>query len=92
MEVVQEAAAPSTKKAAPRRPPVLDQLRHAELLTVEQLAVVEPALKPSRVRTHLFYRKTNGLEASGAIVMDGARVLIRPKKFIEWLMAPKPTA
>lgn len=92
MDAIQEAGTTQKKRApAKRLPPVLDpeKLRHAELVTPQQMAVLEPALKMSRIRWHLFCRDSNGLQASGAVVQDGCKILLHRKKYMAWLLDPK---
>lgn len=56
------------------------------LYTVKQLADAEPALGVGAIREDLFYRKTNGLEASGAVVRRGRRLLIHRERYMAWLI------
>ena len=55
------------------------------LFTVSQLVQAEPALGKGAVRDDLFHRRTNGLEASGAVVQRGRRILIHREKYLSWL-------
>ena len=56
------------------------------LYTVKQLADAEPALGVGAIREDLFYRESNGLEASGAIVRRGRRLLIHKERYLAWLL------
>jgi len=56
------------------------------LYTVKQLADAEPALGVGAIREDLFYRETNGLEESGAIVQRGRRLLIHRERYLAWLI------
>ena len=55
------------------------------LLTVRQFAERHPFLSESGLRYQIFNAKTNGLEAAGAIVRLGRRVLIDEEKFFVWI-------
>lgn len=80
-----------TERRPKRTPPSIESLRNAELLTVQQLPLVEPAFSEATLRWHLFRRDTNGLAASGAVVQVGRRVLIRPRLFVAWAAGQGPT-
>ena len=53
--------------------------------TVAQLADLEPALTRGGIRADLFTRATNGLEASGAVIYRGRRLLIDRARYLAWL-------
>jgi hypothetical protein len=72
------------KQRAKPASPSLEALRNAEMLSVAQLSLIEPAFTPGALRWYLFNRETNGLQASGAVVEHGRRVLLRPKPFRAW--------
>jgi hypothetical protein len=55
------------------------------LLTVKQLTQQQPGLTEGGVRWDLFNRRTNGLEASGAIFQRGRKILIDPDRYLDWL-------
>lgn len=55
------------------------------LLSLRQLVARHPGLSVGGVRWALFYRHTNGLEASGAIVNFGRRILFDELAFVAWL-------
>ncbi|MEA3273908.1 MAG: hypothetical protein U9Q81_01115 [Pseudomonadota bacterium] len=55
------------------------------IFNVEQLVEAEPALTVGGVRHDLFHRTTNGLEASGAVIRRGRRILLHREKYLEWL-------
>lgn len=57
------------------------------LYSVRDLARVEPALTLGGIRDDLFNRATNGLEASGAVIRRGRRLLIHRDTYMTWLMA-----
>lgn len=55
------------------------------LFTVPQLVNAEPALTTGGVRFDLFNRNSNGLEASGAVVRRGRRILLHRERYLAWL-------
>jgi len=55
------------------------------LLTTSQLLEELPWLRPGTLKAFLFWRTENGLEASGAIIRIGRKLLIDPVLFIEFL-------
>ena len=55
------------------------------LRTVTQLCDEHKAFTPGSIRWLLFNGKTNGLEASGAVVRIGRRVLINVDQFFAWI-------
>jgi hypothetical protein len=57
------------------------------LLTVRQLAEIQPALTVAGIRWDLAHRRSNGLEESGAIVYRGRRVLLDRDRYVEWLIS-----
>ena len=57
------------------------------LLTVRQFAETQPGLTEGAIRWDIFHADTSGLAASGAIIRRGARVLIDPERYLEWLCA-----
>ena len=54
-------------------------------VTVPQLAKIEPALGVGAIRDDLFHRKHNGLEASGAVIYRGRRILLHRERYLGWL-------
>jgi hypothetical protein len=52
------------------------------LFTVKQFAERNPFVTESGLRFQIFNRKENGLEASGALVRIGKRVLIDENKYL----------
>ena len=56
-----------------------------QLLTVKQLVQKYPCFTTGGMRYYIFYAKTNGLEASGAILRLGRKLLIDEEKFIGWI-------
>lgn len=56
------------------------------LLTVRQLSEQQPGLTVGGIRWDLFHRATNGLEASGAVVRRGRKILIDQERYLEWLV------
>lgn len=57
------------------------------LLTVREFCNRHSWATAGGLRHVLFFRETNGLEASGAIVRFGRRLLIDQAKFFRWLEA-----
>lgn len=55
------------------------------LLSVKQLADCQPGLTQAAIRWDLANRKTNGLEASGAVIYRGRRILIDRGRYLDWL-------
>jgi hypothetical protein len=64
---------------------VLERQAQRELLTVEKFCEKQKAFKVGGIRWQIFHRSTNGLEASGAIVRVGRRVLIDRAKYFAWI-------
>ena len=62
------------------------------LLTVKQQAAEQPALFVGGIRWQIFNRHTNGLEKSGAIVRNGARVYLDREKYLAWLAGEVETS
>ena len=56
------------------------------LQTVEQLCNEQDALTIGMVRALLFNRATNGLQASGAVIRVGRRLLLERDTFLDWLI------
>lgn len=48
-------------------------------------AALHDAISIGGVRYDLFRRTTNGLEASGALIYRGRRILIYPRRYLAWL-------
>lgn len=53
--------------------------------TVKQFSAKYPAFPEGGMRHKIFHADTNGLEASGALVRDGRKILIMEDQFFEWL-------
>ncbi len=53
--------------------------------TVKQFCERYPAFTEGGIRHNIFYKDTNGLAESGAIVRNGRRILINEEKFFAWL-------
>lgn len=53
--------------------------------TVAQLVDLEPALTRGAIRNDLFLRTTNGLEASGAVIYRGRRILLHRERYLAWM-------
>lgn len=53
--------------------------------TVAQLIQIEPALTRGGVRDDLFNRANNGLEASGAVIYRGRKILLHRERYLTWL-------
>ena len=62
-----------------------------ELYTIPQFCSVEKAYTPGGVRWKIF-NQADELEASGALVRDGRRVLLHRRKFIEHVCGRKRAA
>jgi hypothetical protein len=58
-----------------------------QYLTVQQFTAKHLAFPLGTLRHQIFHEATNGLKASGAIVRNGRRVLIREDKYFAWLEA-----
>lgn len=58
---------------------------HQTIFTVAQLVDAEPALTKGGIRGDLFHRDTNGLEASGAVIYRGRKILIHCARYMKWL-------
>lgn len=54
-------------------------------LSVQQFCETYPAFKVGGIRSQIFNEKTNGLKASGAIVRNGRKILIKPELFFAWI-------
>lgn len=54
-------------------------------LTVNQFSNKHTAFPVGGLRDRIFHAKTNGLEASGAIIRNGRRILIHEERFFQWL-------
>lgn len=68
------------------RPAVAGTIRPSRtLVTVQQLAASQPGIGEGAIRWDLFNRRTNGLEASGAIVRRGRKVLLDLDRYLDWL-------
>lgn len=57
------------------------------LCTVAQLAQIEPALSAGAIRFDLFNRQRNGLEAAGAVIYRGRRILLNRDRYLSWLLS-----
>lgn len=53
--------------------------------TVNQLIAKHPWLTKGGLRSYIFFKDTNGLEQSGAIVRIGRKILIDEDKFFQWI-------
>ena len=60
--------------------------------TVPQMAEIEPALGVGAIRDDLFHRKQNGLEASGAVIYRGRRILLHRERYLSWLDSRRDAA
>lgn len=54
-------------------------------VTVAQLIQIEPALTRGGLRDDLFNRASNGLEASGAVIYRGRKILLHRERYLSWL-------
>ncbi len=57
----------------------------AYLSTIKQFCKRYPAFTEGGMRHNIFYKDTNGLAASGAIIRNGRKILINEPKWFEWL-------
>ena len=57
-----------------------------ELFSVEGLVQREPYLSVGGIRNDLFHRAKNGLEATGAVVYRGRKILLHREKYMAWMM------
>ena len=55
------------------------------LSTVKQFAEKNPAFPESGLRHLIFYADINGLQASGALLRTGRKILIDDEKFFDWI-------
>ena len=55
------------------------------LLTVKQFARKHPAFPEGGLSHRIFHAQQNGLAASGAVLRNGARVLIDEERFFAWV-------
>ncbi|HEX5359670.1 MAG TPA: hypothetical protein VFW49_00995 [Fluviicoccus sp.] len=60
-------------------------MNHNQLSTVTQFCQRHPAFPEGGLRHYLFYRKQNGLEASGAVIKIGRKLLINEARFFDWV-------
>ncbi len=63
-----------------------------QLYTVKQFAAKHAAFSEGSLRWLLFHRAGNGLEASGALLHNGRRILIDESGFFDWLKSRQPMA
>ena len=61
------------------------------LSTVKQFSEKYPAFPIGGLRDRIFYKESNGLKKSGAIVQNGRRILINEEKFFQWLESQNQT-
>lgn len=64
---------------------VKDPAPSRNLRTVKQFAKRNPFNTEPSLRFQIFNRKTNGLEASGALVRLGRKILIDEEKYFGWI-------
>jgi hypothetical protein len=73
--------APAGESVAPCQP-----IPAQTLFTVQGLVQVEPCITLGGIRDDLFHREKNGLEASGAVIQRGRRLLIHRELYLGWLL------
>jgi len=56
-----------------------------QLLTINQLIQKHPCFTLCGMRYYIFNEKINGLEASGAILRLGRKILIDEERFFLWI-------
>jgi hypothetical protein len=56
-----------------------------KIVNVAQLSAEIPAFTQPSIRWLIFRASDNGLEAAGAIIRVGRRVLIDQEKFVDWV-------
>ncbi len=61
-----------------------------QLFTINQFTEKHKAFNEGSIRWILFNRKSNGLEASGALLHNGRRILIDEDRFFDWLKSRQP--
>ena len=68
--------------------PPMDSSEYQEriLFTVQQMADSQPALTIGGIREDLFYRRTNGLQARGAVIRRGRGLLLHGPRYLDWLL------
>jgi hypothetical protein len=49
------------------------------------MSEIEPALGVGAIRDDLFHRRTDGLEASGAVIYRGRRILLDRARYLDWI-------
>jgi hypothetical protein len=54
-------------------------------LTVIQFCEAFPAFKVGGVRSQIFNESSNNLKASGAVVRNGRKILIKPERYFAWI-------
>ena len=64
----------------------------SKIVNVAQLSAEIPAFTQPSIRWLIFRAGDNGLDASGAIIRVGRRVLIDQEKFIGWLCGQRGKA
>lgn len=62
-----------------------DENKIPSLFTIKQFCEKHKAFKEAGIRHQVFYKETNGMKKSGAIVRNGRRVLIDEEKFFQWI-------
>lgn len=82
---IRGAAAPGAFVGAEANPDIKPPATRV-LQTVEQLCNEQDALTVGMVRALLFNRQTNGLQASGAVIRVGRRLLLERDRFLDWII------
>ena len=58
---------------------------NTEYLTPIQFSEKHQAFPIGGLRHRIFYAGQNGLDASGALIRDGRKILIHESRFFDWL-------
>lgn len=61
------------------------EIEEHQILTVKQFAQRHTWITLAGLRWLLFNRRSNGLQASGAIIRMGRKILIDEQEFLRWL-------
>lgn len=56
------------------------------LVSVVRMSEIEPDLTVGAIRDDLFNRAQNGLEASGAVVYRGRKILLHRERYLAWVI------
>ncbi len=65
----------------------LKEKRMTQYLTAKQFPEKHPAFTHGGIRSLIFHGDSNGLNASGAIIRIGRKILIDEEKFFGWVIS-----